>query len=250
MRQFFIGLHEPAHAWPFLRSMISVNRLRRRKAKFRINDWILDSGAFTEITAYGKWRTSVQQYADEINQWQKCGNLVAAVSQDMMCEDFVLAKTGLSVEAHQDITISRYAQLCQLTDVFVLPVLQGFSPGSYTAHVRAYGDLLRYGHWVGVGSVCKRNASPSEIEDVLLAIKSERGDLCLHGFGLKLTSLESGTIRDLLHSSDSMAWSYSSRCNGRDHNDPREALRYSAQVENLLDRTNFVQPLLLRWWDS
>lgn len=249
MNQFFIGLHHASTAWPFLRSMISICTLRTRKSGFRVNDWILDSGAFSEISTYGKWRTGVEQYALEINRWQACGNLVAAVTQDMMCEDFILAKTGLEIEEHQAITIQRYIALQSMTDVFVLPVLQGFSPSSYAAHVRAYSNLLRPGHWVAVGSVCKRNASPSQIEDVLLAIKSERSDLALHGFGLKLTALQNGTVRDLLYSSDSMAWSYASRREQGDCNDPREALRYCAQVESLLDRTNFVQPLLLRWWD-
>jgi hypothetical protein len=250
MNQFFIGLHHPSNAWPFLRSMISIRSLRGRKTGFRVNDWILDSGAFTEISTFGRWKTSVEQYALEINRWQACGNLVAAVTQDLMCEEFILAKTGLTVEEHQAETIERYAELVSMTDVFVLPVLQGFSPKSYAAHVRAYGDLFGCGHWVGVGSVCKRNTSPGQIEDVLLAIKSERSDLKLHGFGLKLTALESGTVRDLLYSSDSMAWSFHDRKNGGNGHDPRMALRYCAKVETLFGRTNFVQPVLLRWWDS
>lgn len=95
----------------------------------------------------------------------------------------------------------------KLTDVYILPVLQGFSPESYAEHVRGYGTLLKQGHWVWVGSVCKRNGHPRQIEDVLLAIKSERPDLRLHGFGIKLTALSSVTVRSLLHSADSMAWS-------------------------------------------
>jgi hypothetical protein len=47
--------------------------------------------------------TSPQQYADEINRWKDYGNLVAAVSQDLMCEPFILHKTGLTIEEHQPI---------------------------------------------------------------------------------------------------------------------------------------------------
>ena len=50
MVQFFIGLDHPANAWPFLRCMISANTLRNRKGPFRVNQWILDSGAFTELS--------------------------------------------------------------------------------------------------------------------------------------------------------------------------------------------------------
>jgi len=42
--QFFIGIHRPSDAWPFLRSMISINRIRGRKSQFRVNKWIMDSG--------------------------------------------------------------------------------------------------------------------------------------------------------------------------------------------------------------
>ena len=91
--------------------MISVNRLRNRKSDFAVNNWLMDSGAFTEIFKYGHYRHSVQEYADCIKRWCTCGNLMAAVSQDMMCELVILEKTGLTVEAHQRLTIERYDEL-------------------------------------------------------------------------------------------------------------------------------------------
>jgi hypothetical protein len=94
MLQFFIGLDHPATAWPFLRSMISINTIRDRKTPFRVNDWMMDSGGFTELSTHGRWRTSPQQYADEINRWKDNGNLV---TQDLMCEPFILHKTGLTI---------------------------------------------------------------------------------------------------------------------------------------------------------
>jgi hypothetical protein len=93
MLQFFIGLDHPASAWPFLRSMISINTIRDRKGPFRANDWMMDSGGFTELSTHGRWRTSPQQYADEINRGKDNGNLVAAVTQDLMCEPLILHKT-------------------------------------------------------------------------------------------------------------------------------------------------------------
>lgn len=68
---------------------------------------------------------------------------------------------------------------------------------------------------MGVGSVCKRNSDPDAIQWVLTCIKQVRPDLRLHGFGLKLTALRVPAIRELLHSSDSMAWSFHERKNGR-----------------------------------
>jgi hypothetical protein len=48
-----------------LRSMTSINTIRDRKGPFRINDWMMDSGGFTELSTHGRWRTSPQQYADK-----------------------------------------------------------------------------------------------------------------------------------------------------------------------------------------
>lgn len=208
----------------------------------------MDSGAFTELFTYGKYRRPVEEYLEQIEKWRHCGQLQAVVTQDYMCEPFILEKTGLALERHQELTIERYREITQFADeVYVMPVIQGFDPASYMAHLRAYGDLLEQGQWVGVGSVCKRNGTPDAIEDVLLAIKSDRPDLRLHGFGIKLEALVRPTVRELLWSSDSMAWSYSGRRDG-DANDPRRALEYAARVEMLLEEPSFVQGQLFNWW--
>jgi hypothetical protein len=229
---FYIGLHMVTHAPQFDRCMISVNRLRLRKSDFNPHDWMMDSGAFTEISTHGEYRTSVQEYADQINRWKVCGNLLAAVSQDYMCESFILAKTGLTVADHQRLTIERYDALLQLTDVYILPVLQGYKPEEYVSHIAQYDDRLKLGMWVGVGSVCKRNSSPAQIEAVLTAIRRVRPDLRLHGFGLKITSLKSDIVSQYLYSCDSMAWSFAGR---KDHraNDPTLAHEYAKTVDTM-----------------
>jgi hypothetical protein len=248
MEKFFIGLHHPSDAWPFLNSMISVNSIAKRESGFRINNWIMDSGAFSQISRHGKFVMSPDQYIELIAKFSACGTLLAAVCQDWMCEPFILQKTGLDIKEHQWRTIQSYMELSDSCDVPILPVLQGFTASDYAEHVRLYGDRLTQGAWVGVGSVCKRNSNPDAIEDVLLAIKLERPDLLLHGFGLKLQALEQSTVRSMLYSSDSMAWSFSGRKN-TDANDPREALKYAAQVQRLIEQPTFIQPQLFQWWN-
>lgn len=245
---FFIGLDNPSHAWPFKRTMISINRIRNRKSNFYVNEWIMDSGAFTEISTHGKWRSPVEDYAKHILRWSDTGELLAAVAQDYMCEEFILEKTGLSIEDHQRLTIDRYRQLVSLVGVPILPVLQGYYPADYVQHIEDYGDLLKPGQWVGVGSVCKRNSDPDAIEAVLRCIKCARPDLRLHGFGLKITALTSGGVRELLHSSDSMAWIYGAWKNNGDNHDPRNALVYSAKMQQILDSPCLVQDQLFNWW--
>lgn len=244
---FFIGLDNPSHAWPFKHSMISINRIRDRKSDFLVNEWLMDSGAFTEISNHGRWRSPVEDYAKQVVRWSTCGTMLAAVAQDYMCEDFILEKTGLSIAEHQRLTTERYRQLVGLVGAPVLPVLQGYAPSDYVAHLDIYGDLLKSGAWVGVGSVCKRNSNPETVECVLRSIKAKRKDLRLHGFGLKITALKNPAVCSMLHSSDSMAWSFAGRKDGEAH-DPRLALAYCAKVQTVTEKPAFVQDQLFQWW--
>lgn len=246
MKKYFIGWHQPVNGpsgcGSFEYSMISVNRLVGRKSDFKVNKWMLDSGAFTRIFA-GKWHLSTRKYAALIKRWSKCGKLLAAVSQDYMCESIILNKTGLTIADHQRLTILRYDNLLNLLgecDAYLMPVLQGYTPEEYISHIRQYGDRLKPGAWVGVGSVCKRNGSPAQIERVLLAIKGERPDLKLHGFGLKRTSLQSNVVWDLLYSADSQAHSYNERAKktGKS-NCPVRAAEYASQIKKPIQASIF-----------
>lgn len=227
---FFVGLHQPSDAKYFDAAFISVNRLRKRKSNFAAGDWIMDSGAFSEISKHGRYRHSVEEYVAQIERWRTCGNLLAVVTQDWMCEPWIVRLTGLSVTEHQRLTIDRYDAIQALTTCLIIPVLQGFTVDDYLRHLDAYGDRLKQGTWVGVGSICKRNADVRQIEDILEAIKEKRPDLRLHGFGLKTTALASSIVWDLLHTADSMAWSFAARRQKLGANDWRNAKRFEERV--------------------
>ncbi|MGV1768773.1 DUF7221 family queuine tRNA-ribosyltransferase-like protein [Agrobacterium vitis] len=237
---FYVGLHQPADARHFVRACISIKRLWTRIKKIICPDVLVDSGAFTELFLHGRYRHGVEDYAAVLYRLYTTGvvNITAAVAQDYMCEPFILAKTGLTIEEHQRLTIERYDSLvAELERLFegpvpfhIMPVLQGFAPRDYVNHIRLYGDRLKPGMWVGVGSVCKRQGDPRAIIAVLQGIASERPDLLLHGFGVKITSLLHAGVRALLATADSMAWSFAARKQGRDANDWREADRLVRRV--------------------
>lgn len=229
-----MGLHHPCDAQHFGCCFVSVNVLRKRKTLKHMGAWILDSGAFTEVSRHGGYRHSVATYADEVARWSRFGRLLAAVSQDYMCEPAILKRTGLTVEEHQRLTIERYdALLVELRArgcaTPVLPVLQGYEPADYVRHLAMYGSRLTADHWVGVGSVCKRNGEIDSILDVFRTIYDAAPELRLHGFGLKTNALSAPVVRTLLWSADSMAWSFQARRQGRDANDPAEAARWMAR---------------------
>jgi hypothetical protein len=230
---FYLGMHLPYLAGNFENTFVSVNVLRKRKSNFPVNNWIMDSGAFTEISTFGAYRTPVEDYAKLIDRWSLCGNMQLAVSQDYMCEPFILQKTGLTVEKHQKLTIERYTKLLkQNTLTTIMPVLQGYEPQEYVNHLKMYGSLLKENMRVGVGSVCKRNSKPQQIAKVLETIKNERPDLRLHGFGLKTTALLDNYVESLLYSADSMAWSYAARREHKNPNGLKEATEFEHKIVN------------------
>lgn len=238
--RFYVGLHQPHQAGGFERCMVSVNRLRGRLSDFPVNEWIMDSGAFTEVTQHGGFRFPPEEYAGQVKRWASCGELVAAVSQDFMCEPFALEATGATLEEHQRWTVERYRVLRGLLPgTHLMPVLQGWEPEDYARHVEMYGADLTEGMWVGVGSVCKRNVDVGSVAAVLWAIHGVRHDLRLHGFGLKTTALADARVRDRLHSADSMAWSFAARRTGRDGNSAEEAMSFVRRIER-----QAVQPWL------
>lgn len=95
---FYPGLHQPSDCKHFDRAFVSVNRLKTRKSNFVVADWIMDSGAFTELNKNGYFEMTPETYADYIVRWSKCGNLIAACTQDYMCEPFMFAGQGRTPE--------------------------------------------------------------------------------------------------------------------------------------------------------
>ena len=245
--KFFTGLHHPSDAGKVAAGFISVHALKRRTL-MRMPatwPWILDSGAFSTLLMHGCYPEPPHIYAAAIRRWASFGDLQAAVSQDYMCEPEMLERTGFTVADHQYLTVSRYDRIRHAgTDqIYLMPVLQGYAPGDYVEHIRQYGDRLVPGMWTGVGSLCKRNADVAAIEDVLLAVHKARPDLLLHGFGVKTTALQSGLVRDLLYSADSMAWSYHARKHGRDGNSPAEARRFASRIAAMPVQTTLIGDL-------
>jgi hypothetical protein len=244
MFEFFVGIHQPTDSRHFNRACISINRLRGRKKPLECAEVLVDSGAFTELLTHGRYRHSTAEYAAEIRRLHEQGvvRISAAVAQDYMCEPFMLAKTGLTQDDHQRLTIERYdALIAERLPVPVMPVLQGFSPESYVEHLRAYGPRLALNMWVGVGSVCKRQGNVETLLQVLRAIKAERPDLRLHGFGVKTTALRNTEVRSLLATADSMAWSFAARKEGRNPNSWKEAAAFTVRLGEQLPATSV-------WW--
>jgi len=242
---FYLGTHQPG--WlnhVVVPLFVSRVRLLRYKTFPRAaGPWALDSGAFSEIDKHGRWTVSAEQYAEEVQRWQKeIGRMQWASVQDWMCETVMLEKTGLTVRDHQERTLVSYVHLRELApSVPWVPVLQGFAHREYIDHLRQYeaaGIDLRSLPLVGVGSLCRRQATAAAGRIIFdLACHGLR----LHGFGFKTDGLR--LVGDVMESADSMAWSKQARkrpplpeCVGR-HKSCANCLRYAMRWrENVIRR--------------
>jgi hypothetical protein len=211
--RFYLGTHQPQ--WlerTAIPLFLSHRRLstRRRLPRAR-GSWSLDSGGFTELSLHGRWVTTagayvaaVRRYADEV------GGLEWAAPMDWMCEPFMVAQSGLTVRAHQERTVANYLDLrWRAPDLPFIPVVQGWKLRDYHHCVELYdrqGIDLRSCRLVGLGSVCRRQAS-GEIQEIVESLAGL--GICFHGFGVKTAGL--ARYAEHLASADSMAWSYEAR---------------------------------------
>jgi len=163
-----------------------------------------------------------------------------AAIQDWMCEPWILQKTGLSVAAHQALSVASLLELRdRAPEIAWAPVLQGWTEADYLRHVDMYaasGVDLRQESIVGIGSVCRRQGT-YEALSVCRALHAL--GLRLHGFGVKTNGLR--LLVRYLVSADSMAWSYDARrkptlCGSQLHKNCANCLRFALRWrEQLLE---------------
>lgn len=211
--QFLLGTHEPS--WLRRTSaplFVSYSRLRRNQSLPRAKaTWALDSGAFSQLTTTGRWTIPEREYAQAVQAISKVvGRLQWASIQDWLCAPRVLSATGLTIKAHQKLTVKSLCSLRLIApDVRWIPILQGREIRSYLDHLRAYraeGFDFESEPIVGVCSLVNRYNSP-EFRKLLQELHG-RG-LKLHAFGLSTIALR--TVHPYIASADSLTWSFIAR---------------------------------------
>ncbi|MGW5053985.1 deazapurine DNA modification protein DpdA family protein [Actinokineospora sp. NPDC004072] len=212
--KFYLGTHQPSWLARDLGVPLLVSHRRltdRRTLPRATGPWVLDSGGFTELSLHGRWRTDATTYVRAVRRYAtEIGHLQWAAPRDWMTEPHVLARTGLSLRAHQHRTVTDYLRLRDLDPQLpFIPVLQGQTIGDYHRCADLYehhGIDLAALPLVGVGSVCRRQHT-AEVEDIVrsLAARGYR----LHAFGAKVLGL--ARYADAIISSDSASWSLRGR---------------------------------------
>nr|WP_158073553.1 hypothetical protein [Actinophytocola xanthii] len=178
--------------------------------------WILDSGAYTEISKYGEWRYDPDLFGSVVTR--VLDNVATppafCAPQDYPCETGSLSASGLTVAEHQEFTIESECYLrSEFRHVPWIPVLQGWKLSEYVDHVARYlaaGIDLTSEPLVGLGSVCRRTATHT-VDEIITTLHGM--GIRLHGFGVHRSVL--ARCGHLLYSADSMGWSRSARWRSR-----------------------------------
>lgn len=214
--RFWLGTHQVNWLWDGqIDAPLFISRRRLCVYKsFKgpaLMPWVLDSGGFSELSMYGRWTLSPDDYIKEVRRYAYgIGGMQWAAVQDWMCEPQVRAKTKKTVQEHQRLTVESYLELSEKApDIQWVPVLQGWEEDDYLRHVELYEQYkvpLVGLSVVGVGSVCRRQHT-DEICSILSRLYAL--GLQMHGFGVKLQGLRK--YAPMLKSADSMAWSYAAR---------------------------------------
>lgn len=177
-------------------------------------------------------------YAAETSAWADQAGRPPdfAACRDMMCEPFMLEKTGLTIRDHQLWTIESYMNLRAIAPwIQWLPVVQGWRLEDYQRHVEMYResgiDLTKLER-VGVGSVCRRQATK---EGAAIIMGVAKMGIRVHAFGVKSDGLK--LFGDHIASADSMAWSFVARrrkillngCRGGKHKNCANCMRWALE---------------------
>lgn len=210
--KFYLGTHRPVWLSTAGVPLMVSHRLLagRRTLPIAVCSWALDSGGFSELALHGRWRVTEAEYLESVERYVvEVGLLDWAAPMDWMCEPSMLAKTGLSIQAHQERTVENFCRLRQTAPRLpIVPVLQGWVLADYERCVEMYaaaGVVLASEKRVGVGSVCRRQGTV----EVARILERLAGVGALHGFGIKTAALRDSAR--CLSSADSMAWSLAAR---------------------------------------
>lgn len=221
--KFYLGTHCTNWLWDArfreIPLFVTHRRLRRRVTQYppAVTRYCVDSGAYTELTSYGRWVETPEQYVAGLRRyWDELGPFDFAGQQDYVCLPDALAKiehvTGVRPDVQDQLTgtVANFVLLRDLApDLPIVPTVQGASYEDYLRCADLFAEAgvdLAAEPVVGVGSLVGR--APWEIERIATGLQG-RGITRLHGFGVK--GLGARAAGHQLASVDSSTWSYEGR---------------------------------------
>lgn len=181
-------------------------------------EWFIDSGGYSTLMGNSEYEEPAREYLKFIREHeQRDGVTIDRYAlRDWACEDEILREHGRTRRQHQEWTIRDHIGCLELAeeigvDADPVSVLQGYTVPEYLEHLDYYREHGLLSDYVGIGSVCRRNAE-EEIRSTILQVSEALPARCeLHAFGVKKSVLQYPDVVNALDSVDSNAWDYAVR---------------------------------------
>lgn len=196
-------------------------------------EWFIDSGGYSTLMGNSEYEDPAREYLEFIREHeQREGVTIDRYAlRDWACEDDILREHGRTRRQHQEWTIRDHVECLELAeeigvDAEPVSVLQGYTVPEYLEHLDYYREHGLLSDYVGLGSVCRRNAE-EEIRSTILQVRDALPARCdLHAFGVKKSVLRFPDVVNALDSVDSNAWDYAVRMDA-ESNASTEGHRYT-----------------------
>jgi hypothetical protein len=205
---------------------VMINYATRDNKPFDTIDRLFtDSGGYSFMHNKGEYTTTNRQYLEYVETHQP----EVWALRDYPCEPDILEKHGRTVEDHQNKTTNRHRHLMDLKDDYdidgePMAVLQGWGPYSYERHIDGLQTAGVLTDIVGVGSVCRRNATEDILEILHRVNDALPQSTKMHAFGVKTDVLRED-IPPKLVSVDTHSYDYRARYYCGDHYGGRKTWR-------------------------
>lgn len=182
-----------------------------------IDALFVDSGGYSLMLDTGT-HDSAAKYLDYVESVRPAYFAL----QDFPCEPEILDEYGRSVFKQQELSVEYSASvLAMARDRGItersepVAVLQGWEPEDYARSIERYRDEGLLTDYVGIGSVCRRNAD-ADIAEIVRVVRSRLPNRKIHAFGVKRDVLSRPAVLRMLDSADSLAydWSYERTLSG------------------------------------
>jgi len=205
---------------------VMINYATRDNKPFdTIQRLFTDSGGYSFMKGKGEYQTTNAEYLDYIETHQP----ERFALRDYPCEPDVLESHNRTVSDHLNRTVRAHVSLLDEYEDRSLAsepmaVIQGWEVADYVRHIDMLRDAGVLTRVVGVGSVCRRNAT-GDILEVLNAVSRElSGNTRMHAFGVRLDVLREEYPRKLT-SVDTHSYDYRARYHCADYYDGRKGWR-------------------------
>lgn len=216
MKEFYFGCGNGETHQAIRNARAPINVMVNYASKVRyfptanVNLRFVDSGGYSFFHKDGVFDERIDKYL----KFVKRHNADHFANRDYPCEPDLVERRGSTILQNQLMTLHNQVELeTYITDEYpelfnrFVAVLQGWTLDDYLFMADYLNDHGLLTDLVGIGSVCRRNATV-DIKEIILGIKSQFPIIDLHGFGIKFDVLRDIEIWDSLYSADSMAFQY------------------------------------------